>query len=76
MNGKDITIQDVFEAVGSQAAGNISLDELKEIEDNACPGAGSCGGLYTANTMSSISEAIGIALPGSASPPALSLIHI
>tara|TARA_B100000029_G_C17607700_1_gene968048 strand:- start:358 stop:2031 length:1674 start_codon:yes stop_codon:yes gene_type:complete len=71
VNGKDITIQDVFEAVGSQAAGNMSLDELKEIEDNACPGAGSCGGLYTANTMSSISEAIGIALPGSASPPAI-----
>ena len=70
-NGKDITIQDVFEAVGSQAAGNISLEELKEIEDKACPGAGSCGGLYTANTMSSISEAIGIALPGSASPPAI-----
>lgn len=71
INGKDITIQDVFEAVGSYTAGNISLEQLKEIEDNACPGAGSCGGLYTANTMSSISEAIGIALPGSASPPAI-----
>ena len=71
VNGKDITIQDVFEAVGSHASGNITLEELKEIEDNACPSAGSCGGLYTANTMSSISEAIGIALPGSASPPAI-----
>ena len=69
--GKDITIQDVFEAVGSHLAGKITTEQLKEIEDNACPGAGSCGGLYTANTMSSISEAIGIALPGSASPPAI-----
>ena len=58
VNGKDITIQDVFEAVGSHASGNITLEELKEIEDNACPSAGSCGGLYTANTMSSISEAV------------------
>ena len=69
--GKDITIQDVFEAVGSYSAGKLTIEQLKEIEDNACPGAGSCGGLYTANTMSSISEAIGIALPGSASPPAI-----
>ena len=69
--GKDITIQDVFEAVGSHLAGKLTTEQLKEIEDNACPGAGSCGGLYTANTMSSISEAIGIALPGSASPPAI-----
>ena len=69
--GKDITIQDVFEAVGSHLAGKITTEQLKEIEDNACPGAGSCGGLYTANTMSSNSEAIGIALPGSASPPAI-----
>ena len=69
--GKDITIQDVFEAVGSHSAGKLTIEQLKEIEDNACPGAGSCGGLYTANTMSSISEAIGIALPGSASPPAI-----
>jgi len=71
VDGKDITIQDVFEAVGSYSAGKITTEQLKEIEDNACPGAGSCGGLYTANTMSSISEAIGIALPGSASPPAI-----
>ena len=71
VDGKDITIQDVFEAVGSYSAGKITTEQLKQIEDNACPGAGSCGGLYTANTMSSISEAIGIALPGSASPPAI-----
>ncbi|GIU71490.1 MAG: dihydroxy-acid dehydratase [Candidatus Nitrosocaldaceae archaeon] len=69
-NDKALTVQDVFEAVGSYATGQITLEELKAIEDNACPGAGSCGGMYTANTMASISEAIGLALPGSASPPA------
>ncbi|MFQ6010985.1 MAG: dihydroxy-acid dehydratase [Nitrososphaerales archaeon] len=69
---KAITIQDVFEAVGAYSAGNLSQQELFTIENLACPGAGSCAGLYTANTMSSISEAIGIALPGSASPPAIS----
>lgn len=68
--GKDITIQDVFEAVGSYASGQLSLEQLKQIENYACPGAGSCAGMYTANTMASISEALGIALPGSASPPA------
>ena len=70
--GKAITIQDVFEAVGAYSSGNLSEQELYLIENQACPGAGSCAGLYTANTMSSISEAIGIALPGSASPPAIS----
>jgi len=68
--GKDLTIQDVFEAVGSYASGQLSLEQLKQIENYACPGAGSCAGMYTANTMASISEALGIALPGSASPPA------
>ena len=68
--GKDITIQDVFEAVVSYASGQLSLEQLKQIENHACPGAGSCAGMYTANTMASISEALGIALPGSASPPA------
>lgn len=68
--GKEITIQDMFEAVGSYAAGKLSLQALKEMENYACPGAGSCAGMYTANTMASISEALGIALPGSASPPA------
>lgn len=68
--GKDLTIQDVFEAVGSYSSGQLSLEQLKEIENHACPGAGSCAGMYTANTMSSVSEALGIALPGSASPPA------
>ena len=68
--GKDLTIQDVFEAVGSYSSGQLSLEQLKQIENYACPGAGSCAGMYTANTMASISEALGIALPGSASPPA------
>jgi len=70
LNGKELTVVDVYEAVGSYNAGQISLEELKNIEDTACPNAGSCGGMFTANTMASISEALGIALPGSASPPA------
>jgi dihydroxy-acid dehydratase len=70
-NGRNITVQDAFEAVGAYEAGKISLDELKEIENNSCPGPGSCAGLYTANTMASLSEALGVALAGSASPPAV-----
>ena len=70
LNGEELTVVDVYEAVGSYDAGKISLEELKNIEDVACPNAGSCGGMFTANTMASISEAIGLALPGSASPPA------
>ncbi len=70
LNGRELTVVDVYEAVGAYDAGKISLEELKNIEDTACPNAGSCGGMFTANTMASISEAIGIALPGSASPPA------
>jgi len=70
LDGKELTVVDVYEAVGSYDAGKISLEELKNIEDTACPNAGSCGGMFTANTMASISEALGIALPGSASPPA------
>ncbi len=68
--GKQVTVQDVYEAVGSFEAGQLTIEALKNLEDVACPNAGSCGGMYTANTMASISEAIGIALPGSASPPA------
>jgi len=68
--GKDVTIQDVYEAVGAHAAGKITDEELLEMECGACPGAGSCGGQFTANTMACVSEAIGIALPGSASWPA------
>lgn len=70
LDGKELTVVDVYEAVGSYDAGKISLEELKNIENTACPNVGSCGGMFTANTMASISEAIGIALPGSASPPA------
>jgi len=73
LNDRNLTIQDVFEAVGEYSSGNLSVQQLREIELNACPGAGSCAGLYTANTMASISEALGIALIGSASPPAIDL---
>ncbi|MBX7246759.1 MAG: dihydroxy-acid dehydratase [Candidatus Sumerlaeaceae bacterium] len=68
--GKDVTIQEVYEAVGAHAAGKISDEDLLELECAACPGAGSCGGQFTANTMACVSEAIGIALPFSASFPA------
>jgi dihydroxy-acid dehydratase len=67
--GHDITIQDVFEAVGAAAAGRISADELREIEDHACPGAGACGGQFTANTMATVMELIGLAPMGTAAVP-------
>ena len=70
-NGKAIDITSVFEAIGACAAGTITEDELGEIERNACPGEGACGGMFTANTMSSIGEALGLSLPGSASAPAI-----
>ncbi|MFC6940226.1 dihydroxy-acid dehydratase [Salinirubellus sp. GCM10025818] len=69
-DGRDITVQNVFEGVGAVAHGDMSEAELDEMERHACPGAGSCGGMFTANTMASISEAIGLAPLGSASPPA------
>jgi len=69
--GSAIDITTVFEAVGACAAGTMTEDELHEIEMNACPGEGACGGMFTANTMSSIAEAIGMSLPGTASPPAI-----
>ncbi|MFN8016268.1 MAG: dihydroxy-acid dehydratase [Acidimicrobiia bacterium] len=69
-NGKAIDIVDVFEAVGACATGKITQEELKEIECNACPSIGSCAGMFTANTMASVGEALGIALPGSAAIPA------
>jgi dihydroxy-acid dehydratase len=68
--GEEVTIQNVFECVGTVAQGGASEEDLEELERNACPGPGSCGGMFTANTMSSISEAIGFAPLGSASPPA------
>jgi len=70
-NGKALDITSVFEAVGAHAAGTIDDAELHEIEVKACPGEGACGGMFTANTMSSIAEAMGMSLPGSASPPAI-----
>ncbi|GIU98203.1 MAG: dihydroxy-acid dehydratase [Actinomycetota bacterium] len=69
--GRDVTIQDVFEAVGAHARGAIDDDELLAIERAACPTTGSCAGMYTANTMAAIGEALGMSLPGSASPPAV-----
>jgi dihydroxy-acid dehydratase len=68
--GRDVTVVDVFEAVGQHAAGNMSDEELFELECVACPSAGACGGQFTANTMATVSEAIGLALPGSAGAPA------
>jgi len=69
--GRDVTIQDVFEAVGSYEAGKMTLQQLESLECSACPGEGSCGGLYTANTMAAAVEALGLSLPGTASPPAV-----
>ena len=68
--GKDVTIQDAFEAAGAFAAGKITEEELHAVECAVCPGAGACGGQYTANTMACVAEALGIAVPGSSSPPA------
>ena len=70
-NGKVIDITSVFEAVGAYAAGHIDAEELDQIERKACPTIGSCAGMFTANTMASVGEAIGLSLPGSASAPAV-----
>ena len=67
--GRDITIQDVFEAVGANAAGRMTDQELLEIENSACPGAGACGGQYTANTMATVMELIGLSPMGTAAVP-------
>ncbi|MGQ0673427.1 MAG: dihydroxy-acid dehydratase [Hyphomicrobium sp.] len=68
--GRDVTVQDVFEGVGMHSAGRMSEKELHDLECVACPSAGACGGQFTANTMACVSEAIGLALPGSAGAPA------
>ncbi len=68
--GRDVTVQDVFEAVGAHSAGEMSDEDLHLMECVACPSAGSCGGQFTANTMACVSEAIGLAVPGSAGAPA------
>jgi dihydroxy-acid dehydratase len=69
--GRDVSIVDVFEAIGAHAEGELSGAELEELERVACPGAGSCAGMFTANTMATVGEALGMALPGSASVPAV-----
>src|SRR5256885_15812045 len=69
--GRNITIQDVFEAVGAHSSGKLADSELKEIEDRACPGAGACGGQFTANTMAMVCEFLGIAAMGSGGWPAM-----
>lgn len=69
--GRDISIVDVFEGIGAESEGRITLEELTEIERSACPGAGSCAGMFTANTMAAVGEAIGLSLPGSATVPAI-----
>jgi dihydroxy-acid dehydratase len=71
VDGRDVTIIDAFEAVGACARGLISEAEVEKIERAICPGEGACGGMYTANTMASIGEALGLSLPGSASPPSI-----
>ena len=71
VDGKDVTIIDAFEAVGACARGLITKERVDEIERAICPGEGACGGMYTANTMAAIGEAIGLSLPGSAAPPAV-----
>jgi dihydroxy-acid dehydratase len=71
VDGKDVTIIDAFEAVGACARGLISQDRVDQIERAICPGEGACGGMYTANTMAAVGEAIGLSLPGSAAPPAV-----
>ncbi|MBL8550196.1 MAG: dihydroxy-acid dehydratase [Hyphomonadaceae bacterium] len=69
--GKEVNVRDMFEGVGAHAAGNMSLEDLCDLEKHACPGDGACGGQYTANTMACVSEAIGLALPLSAALPAV-----
>src|SRR3954463_8133191 len=69
--GRDVTIIDAFEAVGACLAGKISRAEVDRIERAICPGEGACGGMYTANTMAAVGEALGMSLPGSAAPPAV-----
>lgn len=70
--GSEIDLHDVFEAVGAVKKGKISINDLKVIEDNACPGVGSCAGMFTANTMGALSEALGVTLPGGGTAPAVS----
>src|SRR5262249_60692508 len=70
--GRDVPVADVYEAIGGYAAGRVTAEELHELEDAACPGAGACGGQFTANTMSTILEFIGLSPAGLNGIPALS----
>ncbi|MGI5927735.1 MAG: dihydroxy-acid dehydratase [Thermacetogeniaceae bacterium] len=74
--GRDVDLNTVFEGVGAVQAGRASLEELEELEEAACPGCGSCSGMFTANTMNCLSEALGIALPGNGTIPAVSAARI
>src|ERR1700733_15347031 len=69
-NSRDVTVVDIFEGVGQHAAGKMSAEDLLDLECHACPGAGACGGQFTANTMACVAEALGLALPYSSGPPA------
>ncbi|MEU6137547.1 dihydroxy-acid dehydratase [Nocardioides sp. NPDC047086] len=71
LDGRDVTIIDAFEAVGACIAGKMSREEVARVEKAICPGEGACGGMYTANTMAAVAEALGMSLPGSAAPPAV-----
>jgi dihydroxy-acid dehydratase len=71
VDGQDVTIIDAFEAVGACIAGKMTREQVDKIERAICPGEGACGGMYTANTMASVAEALGMSLPGSAAPPAV-----
>lgn len=70
LENRDISLQDVYEAIGAREKGNITADQLKAVEMAACPGVGTCAGMFSANTMASVSEALGLTVPGMASPPA------
>jgi len=71
LDGRDVTVIDAFEAVGACLAGRITREEVDRVERAICPGEGACGGMYTANTMAAVAEALGMSLPGSAAPPAV-----
>src|SRR5215471_11703787 len=71
IDGRDVTVVDAFEAVGACLAGKLSREEVDRVERAICPGEGACGGMFTANTMAAVAEAIGMSLPGSAAPPAV-----
>src|SRR5690606_28456445 len=74
--GRDVDLNTIFEGVGAVQAGRATLEELEELEEAACPGCGSCSGMFTANTMNCLSEALGIALPGNGTIPAVSAARI